>query len=450
MTTTTAVSAGSVDPAAPAAPPRTGRSWKTYAVAAAFLLPALVLLGALVVYPIIYTVVRSLQNRAGTDFVGIDNYRDMFKSDATRTAIKNNAIWVVFAPSIVTIIGLMLAVLAERIRWSTAFKFVLFMPMAISLLAAGVIFRVVYDSNRDVGLANATIGGIVDIFDPPGDYPGARSAQPEVMAARGEGFQTRGTYRPGETVALPIVGINPTTLPDSAKQAAAPKPVDAALSGTVWLDFARGGGGTRGQVDPRESGLPGVQVQAVHDGNVTGTVTTDPNGRFVIRDLEPDTYQVRLTDSAFREAWAGEEWLGPALVTPAIIGSYVWIWAGFAMVLIGAGLASIPRDTLEAARIDGANEWQVFRRVTAPLLAPVLLVVLVTLMINVLKIFDLILVVPPPSSQDDANVLALEMWRVSFGGGRDQGLGSALAVLLFVLVIPAMAFNVRRFRADNS
>jgi alpha-glucoside transport system permease protein len=120
------------------------------------------------------------------------------------------------------------------------------------------------------------------------------------------------------------------------------------------------------------------------------------------------------------------------------------------MVLIGAGLASIPRDTLEAARMDGANEWQVFRRVTAPLLSPVLLVVLVTLIINVLKVFDLILVVPPPSSQDDANVLALEMWRVAFGGGRDQALGSALAVFLFVLVIPAMAFNVRRFRVDNS
>jgi alpha-glucoside transport system permease protein len=135
---------------------------------------------------------------------------------------------------------------------------------------------------------------------------------------------------------------------------------------------------------------------------------------------------------------------------PAVIGAYVWIWAGFAMVLIAAGLASIPREVLEAARVDGAREWQVFRRVTVPLLAPVLLVVLVTLVINVLKVFDLVFVIPPGSSQDDANVLALELWRVSFGGARDYGLGSALGVLLFVLVIPAMAFNIRRFRREEA
>ena len=85
------------------------------------------------------------------------------------------------------------------------------------------------------------------------------------------------------------------------------------------------------------------------------------------------------------------DWLGPALVTPAIIGSYLWMWAGFAMVLIAAGLAGVPRELMEAARVDGANEWQVFRRITVPLLAPVLAVVMVTLMINVLKIFDLVL-----------------------------------------------------------
>jgi alpha-glucoside transport system permease protein len=74
--------------------------------------------------------------------------------------------------------------------------------------------------------------------------------------------------------------------------------------------------------------------------------------------------------------------------------------------------------------------------------------VLVTLMINVLKIFDLVFVIAPPSVQDDANVVALEMWRVSFGGAQDQGLGSALSVLLFVLVVPAMLFNIRRLRSE--
>src|SRR5688500_6722028 len=96
--------------------------------------------------------------------------------------------------------------------------------------------------------------------------------------------------------------------------------------------------------------------------------------------------------------------------------AYIWIWAGFAMVILAAGLAAIPRDLLEAARIDGANEWQVFRRVTAPLLTPVLVVVFITMIINVLKAFDIVLSLPPGSVQDEANVIALAMWRTSFGG----------------------------------
>jgi alpha-glucoside transport system permease protein len=134
-----------------------------------------------------------------------------------------------------------------------------------------------------------------------------------------------------------------------------------------------------------------------------------------------------------------------------IISAWLWIMAGFAMTLIAAGLAAIPRDALEAARVDGATEWQVFRRVTVPLLSPVLLVVFVTLVINVLKVFDLVFVIAPGSVQEEANVLALQIWQVSFGaGGGDQGLGSALAVLLFLLVLPAMVFNIRRFKGEQS
>jgi alpha-glucoside transport system permease protein len=102
----------------------------------------------------------------------------------------------------------------------------------------------------------------------------------------------------------------------------------------------------------------------------------------------------------------------------------------------------------EAARVDGASEWQTFRYVTVPLLAPVLVVVLVTLVINVLKVFDIVLVLAPSAVQSDANVIALEMWRTAFGA-RNLGLGSAVAVLLFAMVIPIMALNIRRFRAES-
>jgi len=128
----------------------------------------------------------------------------------------------------------------------------------------------------------------------------------------------------------------------------------------------------------------------------------------------------------------------------------VWIWAGFAMVMIASGLSAMDRSLQEAARVDGASEWQVFTRITAPLLAPVLVVVLVTLIINVLKIFDLVYVIPPGASRPAANVIAVEMWTVSFGGGNDYGLGSALAILLLVLVLPSMIINVRRFREERS
>lgn len=123
------------------------------------------------------------------------------------------------------------------------------------------------------------------------------------------------------------------------------------------------------------------------------------------------------------------------------------MWAGFAMVLIAAGLAGMPRELLEAARVDGANEWQVFRRVTVPLLAPVLAVVVVTLMINVLKVFDLVFIIAPGSSQDDANVLALELYRKGFASDQ-PGVASAIAVFLLLLVIPVMWFNVRRLRRE--
>ncbi len=412
-----------------------------------FLFPALLLLGALVLYPIVATLVRSLYDRSGDTFVGIENYTDALSSDSTLTALRNNLIWVVAAPSIVTALGLVFAVLSERVKWATAFKLVIFMPMAISFLAAGVIFRLVYEESPDRGLANAMVTSVTDLFRPGGDYRGARARDAADLEGRDGGFVTTREFEPGSTALLPLVGLPPDRLPDGTRSAQEPE-AGSGISGVVWLDFARGGGGEPEVVDEDEQGLPGIEVEAVRDGEVVASATTGDDGAFQLDVDEP--VELRLASGAFRRPFGGVEWLGPTLVTPSIIGAYIWIWAGFAMVVIGAGLAAIPREALEAARVDGATEWQVFRRVTVPLLAPVLLVVLVTLMINVLKVFDLVFIIPPGSVQDDANVLALEMWRVSFGGAQNQGLGSALGVLLFVLVLPAMLFNIRRFRRESS
>ena len=425
-----------------------------------FLAPALTVLAVLVVYPIVYTLVRSFFGRRGfEEFVGIENYFEMFTSESTFTAIKNNIIWVIVAPTVVTALGLIFAVLTERVRWATAFKVIVFMPMAISFLAAGVTFKMVYDQDPDIGVANAVAVGVHDTFADPAPYPGARARLPAqvegtdatpVKKVADGGFESTQAVSAGSPVMLPLVGVPPGDLPKGAGGAAT-SPSGEGLSGVVWLDFSRGGGGKNGAVDGNEQGLPGVTVEAVRNGEVVDTATTDAAGRFSFPELTSGEYTVRLPASNFAESYGGVDWLGPSLVTPSVIVSYIWIWAGFAMVLIAAGLAAIPRDALEAARVDGATEWQVFRRVTIPLVRPVLVVVFVTLMINVLKIFDLLFVIPPTgTSQQAGNVVALEMWRVSFGGSRDHGLGSALAMLLFLVVVPAMLFNIRRLRKEQS
>ncbi|MFJ2031210.1 ABC transporter permease subunit [Streptosporangium sp. NPDC087985] len=438
-------------PAAPAAPPRGAtRLGPPPRLAIWFLLPGAVLLGAMVIYPIIYSIFRSFYDANGDTFVGVENYASIFSDTSTLTTIRNNLIWVVVAPTLVTAVGLIFAVLTERIRWATAFKLIVFMPMAVSLMASGVIFRLVYEQDPDLGVANAVITSVQDVFDSSTGYPDARPRENDQspVAVQQGAVVTKQAATPGQAVLIPLVGVKPETLA-SASAAKTAQPGPGELAGTVWVDFTQGGGGTVNQVDGTEKALAGVTVEAVRDGTVRATATTEADGTFRFAGLAPGDYTVRLPQSNFTAAFNGISWLGPTLITPAIIGAFIWVWAGFSMVLIAAGLAAIPRDALEAARIDGATEWQVFRKITVPLLSPVLLVVFVTMIINTLKVFDLVFVIAPGSVQPQANVIALEMWRVSFGGGGNQGLGSALAILLLLLVLPFMILNIRRFRRDN-
>ncbi|GGQ22769.1 ABC transporter permease [Streptomyces griseomycini] len=422
-------------------------------IALLFVLPALLLLGALVVYPVLFSIGRSLFDASGTQFVGGDNYAEMFRDPTTLTAVRNTAIWVVVAPTLLTGLGLILAVLVEKVRWATAFKLLLFMPMAVSFLAAGIIFRLAYDEDPDKGVLNAAAVAVHDAFEGTSSYPTARPRDDEGLTRQPDGsYVTGADVSPGGTAALGLVGVAPKDLPggaEPAREAAARTAGADEVRGVVYLDFTPGGGGEPGVVDDRESGLPGMEVEAVRDGEAVASTTTAADGSFRFTGLDSGSYAVKLTADNFAPPYEGISWLGPTLVTPAIIGAYLWIWTGFAMVLIGAGLAALPRDALEAARMDGANEWQIFRKITVPLLAPVLTVVFVTLVINVMKVFDLVYIIAPGPVQEDATVLATQMWLVSFGGGNDQGLGSALGVLLLLLVIPAMVFNVRRFRRSQ-
>ena len=439
-------------PIAGAPPEAEAGAWRRYAVALGFLLPAAFFLVLWVVYPAVRTIVRSFFDDAGGQFDGFvwfDNYTRLFSDPTTVTAIKNNAIWVGVVPALVTAIGLLFAVMTERVSWSVAFKTVVFMPMAISLFAAGVIWRAaMYQQDPDRGAVNAVVASVKDAVSPAGVLSQAQPSSEAIEGTPQGGLTLTEAIGTGDSALLGLTGIRGEEVPEDAEQAVLPEPLQGGITGVVWRDFSPGGG-TPGEVESEEVGLPGVTVELRGaDGGQVASTTTEADGSFVFEDVEDGEYRVAIGSDTFAAGFGGIGWLSADLITLSMIVAYIWIWAGFSMVVIAAGLASIPREVLEAARTDGGTEWQVFRRVTVPLLAPVLTVVFITMLINVLKVFDIVLSVAPGSVQDDGTVIALEMWRESFTAARNYGFGSAIAVFLFVLVIPLLLLNIRRFRRE--
>jgi alpha-glucoside transport system permease protein len=441
----------------------------------AFLAPAAIWLLAITIYPVIATFRNSLYDETATSYVGLANYKSVFSTASILVNFRNNVIWVVVFPFVVTFLGLMFAVLTERIRWSTAFKTIIFMPIVFSATASALIWRTIFDLDPHVGLVNAAAQTASDWVNPPGLYPVNASAGQTAAAMASTGLQpgqsgslqSSSTAAAGDTVQLGLIGINASTLQlVGAQTAVVPSSSSGGIAGLVYRDFSPSNPTVRGQVFPDEDGLPGLGLTLLRgDGTSAGSTRSDQHGDFRFDNVGSGSFRVQIDAKNFRSGFTGIFWLGSQSVTPtshlsqtaqallsvplvdlAMIVAYLWMWAGFAMVVIGAGLTSLNRELLEAGRVDGATESQIFRRITMPLLAPVLVVVLVTMIINVLKIFDIILNMAPGSSQGDASTLALAMYNDGFTGGIHSGLSSALAVILFLLVIPAMVSNLRRIR----
>src|SRR5688572_23029405 len=201
---------GGAAAAGPVAAPPPGAKpgwWGRYRVTIAFLAHAALLLGVWIVYPTVYTIVRSFYDREGSGFIGLDNYQELFSQDTLTTAIKNNVLWLAIVPALVTAIGLVFAVLLERVRWSLAFKTVVFMPMAISLFAAGVIWRVMDEKDPDIGAVNASIGAIVDAVDPPGALPDAQGSADDLTGSAKEGLTLRRPIAAGDVARLGLTAI---------------------------------------------------------------------------------------------------------------------------------------------------------------------------------------------------------------------------------------------------
>src|SRR5215203_3319633 len=141
-------------------------------------------------------------------------------------------------------------------------------------------------------------------------------------------------------------------------------------------------------------------------------------------------------------------WYGRAdTVNYALIFAYVWASTGFAMVVLSAALKGISEEVIEAARTDGANEWDIFRRIQLPLLSLPIAVVTVWLLVNVIKVFDLIYVMTGGGPGGASEVIAVTMVD-EFGNG-EGGYSAAIAVVMLLLIIPIMVFNIRRFRSER-
>ncbi len=277
-----------------------------------YLAPALLILAFFLVYPVLSTLYLSFFDKNSERFVGLANYIWSFTSKDMQIAFRNNLLWVVFFVSITVSLGLILAVMADRVRYEVVVKSLIFLPMAISFAGAGVIWKFVY------------------------------------------------AYAPANR---PQIG----------------------LLNAIW----------------------------------TGLFHAKPIGWLVNRSTN----------------------------NPALIAAGVWIWVGFCMVILSAAYKGIPKELLEAARIDGANEWQIFWGVILPLMKPTLAVVTTTMVINVLKVFDIVYVMT--NGNYDTEVIANRMYKEMFHF-HDFGRASAIAVILLLAIVPIMAANIRRFQEQEA
>jgi alpha-glucoside transport system permease protein len=358
--------------------PAGGGGWRSHLGSLLFLLPGAIWLLLIVVYPLIATVVRSLFDGSGQNFVGLGNYKAIFSTNDTIVSLKNNVVWVVLFPFLVTFFGLVFAVLTERIRWSTAFKTIVFMPLVFSATAAGLTWASIFFIDPHTGMVNATIQGVSNAVNPPGLYPIDTSAGQSVSGLAATGvrsgpagsLESKSTVTSGGTVELGLLGISPLTLQQNgAAPALAPTATSGAITGLVWRDFSPAHPTSRGQVFPDEDGIVGLKLALLgSNGSSTATTTTGADGSFTFAKVGSGNFRVQITADNFQSGFNGVFFLGTQSLTPtsnlsptlqailnlpivdiAMIIAYLWVWAGFAMVVIGAGLAALNREVLEAA-----------------------------------------------------------------------------------------------------
>jgi alpha-glucoside transport system permease protein len=290
---------------------RLGQQWTHRLIPFIFVGPAVAILVWYLALPTIRTFWISLFDANDQNFVGLQNYLAVFTDRTMFDAFRDNVMWIIIGATLVVVFGLVVAVLADRSKFETFAKSMIFMPMAISMVGAGVIFNMLYNVNPNIGLLNT--------------------------------FYTTLTGNP------PI-------------------------------------------------------------------------------------------------AWTADAGLQP-WNNVFLIAVMIWLQTGFAMVLFSAAIKGIPVEILEAARVDGANELQVFFGIMIPQIMGTILTVSTTVLIFTLKIFDVVWVMT--GGQFSTQVIATQFYREYFTS-QNSGYGSAIAFVLLICVIPVMIYNLRQFNESEA
>lgn len=298
-----------------------------------------------------------------------------------RGTIINNLWWVFTVTATSACLGLAIAVLADRGRFERVAKAIIFMPMAISFVGASIIWRAVYTA-RDVSKPQT---GVLNAA-----WVGLG------RLSTGSGLPTLIVSIVLVAVLLGIIAFILRTLQQGKLEGLAPALTAAALLG--WFTYRFIG--------------PGV-----------GGFTFRSNGDQVANTI------FFVQESPFNSFW--------------LMIILIWIQTGFAMVILSAAIKAVPTEFLEAARVDGATESQIFWRITLPQVLPTLGVVVTTTIVVVMKVFDIVKVIT--NGQFETQVLANQMFSEAFSF-RDYGVGSALAIVLFLSVLPVMIYNIRQMQ----
>jgi alpha-glucoside transport system permease protein len=297
-----------------------------------------------------------------------------------RGTVVNNLWWVIVVTLVSTGLGLVAAVLADRTRFESVAKSLIFLPMAISFVGAGIIWRFMY------------------IARPP------QKPQTGVFNAVWVGLGKLAPGTVGQAVGLIILAA-----------------LTAGMAGICLFGIRRRQSAIA--IGAALSALPVLYLAYRLVGPGLGGVEVGPLGQPIGKPI------LFVQEGPFNNVW--------------LMVVLIWIQTGFAMVILSAAIKAVPGDLIDAARIDGADERQVFYRVTLPTIVPTVIVIVTTLIVLVMKVFDIVRVMT--NGNFGTQVIANEMWQRTFTEF-NLGLGSALAAVLFLGVVPAMALNVRRMQ----